>query len=232
MRNKTMLKPEDFFDLDEFAHQELFQDVEYVWDVFKRLQAYIERVIKPGIEGTILDGAYLMDDQIQIGKGTVIEPGAYIAGPTMIGEHTVVRQGAYIRGHVIIGDHCVVGHTSELKGAVLLNHSAAPHFNYVGDSMLGNHVNLGAGTVLSNLKLTKDTVQVKIEGTLYNSGLRKFGAILGDHAQTGCNSVLNPGTLIGRGSFVYPNATVSGYIPPDSIVKLRQTLEIVAKGER
>jgi bifunctional N-acetylglucosamine-1-phosphate-uridyltransferase/glucosamine-1-phosphate-acetyltransferase GlmU-like protein len=122
----------------------------------------------------------------------------------------------------------VVGHTSELKGVVLLNHSAAPHFNYVGDSILGNHVNLGAGTKLSNLKIFPGNVRVKVGDDEYDSGLRKFGAILGDSAQTGCNSVLNPGTLIGRGSLVYPNANVSGYVPPDSIVKLRQTLEIVS----
>jgi NDP-sugar pyrophosphorylase family protein len=224
-----MLKPEDFFDLSAYTHQELFRDVEYVWDVLKRLQNYIETVINPEIQGTIFDGAYLMDDQIQIGKGTVVEPGAYIAGPTIIGENTVVRNGAYIRGNVIIGDHCVVGHTSELKGSVLLNYSGAPHFNYVGDSILGNYVNLGAGTKLSNLKMTRATVQVKIEDRVYDSGLRKFGAILGDHAQTGCNSVLNPGTLAGPGSIIYPNASVSGYIPPESIVKLRQTLEIVGR---
>jgi bifunctional N-acetylglucosamine-1-phosphate-uridyltransferase/glucosamine-1-phosphate-acetyltransferase GlmU-like protein len=121
-----------------------------------------------------------------------------------------------------------VGHTSELKSAILLNHSGAPHFNYVGDSILGNRVNLGAGTKLSNLKIIKGNVKVKVEETVYDSGLRKFGAILGDDVQTGCNSVLNPGTLLGRGSMVYPNATVTGYVPPQSIVKLRQSLEIAA----
>jgi bifunctional N-acetylglucosamine-1-phosphate-uridyltransferase/glucosamine-1-phosphate-acetyltransferase GlmU-like protein len=116
-----------------------------------------------------------------------------------------------------------------LKGAILLNHSAAPHFNYVGDSILGNHVNLGAGTKLSNLKITKGSVHIKIDDKVYDTGLRKFGAILGDRVETGCNSVLNPGVLIGPGSAVYPNTTISGYIPPGSIVKLRQTLEIVKK---
>lgn len=224
-----MLKPEDFFDLRDSSFRDLFLDVECIWDVLKRLREYLESVIKPDIQGEILNGAYLIGKNIQIGKNSVVEPGAYIAGPTIIGENTVVRNGAYIRGNVIIGDHCVVGHSSELKGAILLNHSAAPHFNYVGDSILGNHVNLGAGTKLSNVRLVKDTICVKINDKIYDSGLWKFGAVLGDHVKTGCNSVLNPGTLLGPGSLVYPNATVSGYFPPGSLVKLRQTLEIVKK---
>jgi NDP-sugar pyrophosphorylase family protein len=223
-----MLKPEDFFDLSDYTHCDLFLDGEYVWDALKRLCEYIESVIKPEIQGEILDGAYLIGDNIQIGKNSIVEPGAYVAGPTIIGEHTIVRNGAYIRGNVIIGDHCVIGHTSELKGAILLNHSFAPHFNYVGDSILGNQVNLGAGAKLSNLKLTKDTVCIKIDDKVYDSGLRKFGAVLGDRVETGCNSVLNPGALIGPGTVIYPNTTVSGYVPPESIVKLRQTLEIVS----
>lgn len=227
-----MLKPENFFDLHDFSHREIFEDLEYVWDALKRLADYIQDVITPSIEGSVMNGAYLIGDQIQIGPGSIVEPGAYISGPTIIGENTVVRNGAYIRGNVLIGDECVVGHTSELKGAILLNQSGAPHFNYVGDSILGNHVNLGAGTKLSNLKILKGSVKVKIGDTVYDSKLRKFGAILGDRAETGCNSVLNPGTLIGPDSLVYPNATVSGYVPPNSIVKLRQTLEIVTRESR
>jgi NDP-sugar pyrophosphorylase family protein len=224
-----MLKPEDFFELKDFAHRDIFLDLEYVWDVLKRLSEYITSVIKPGIHGTAMGGTYLVGEKIQIGRGSVVEPGAYIAGPTIIGKNTIVRHGAYIRGNVIIGNHCIVGHTSELKGVILLNGSLTPHFNYVGDSVLGNNVNLGAGTKLSNLKITKDIVNVKIADEIYDTGLRKFGAILGDRVETGCNSVLNPGTLVGPGSLIYPNATVSGYVPPDSIVKLRQTLEVVTK---
>ncbi len=224
-----MLRQEDFFDLNDFAHRELFLDLEYVWDALKVLPEYIESVLTPDIQGTVSDGAYLIGDKIQIGKGSIVEPGAYIAGPTIIGENSVVRHDAYIRGNVIIGEHCVVGHASELKGAILLNHGVAPHFNYVGDSILGNHSNLGAGTKLSNLKIIKATVKVKVGEQIYDSGLRKFGAIIGDNVETGCNSVMNPGTLLAPGSLVYPNATVSGYIPPNSIVKLRQTFEIVER---
>ena len=148
-----MLKPEDFFDLTDFAHRDLFLNLEYVWDALKKLSEYIERTINPRIEGTVMAGAWLIGDNIQIARGAVVEPGAYIAGPTIIGECTTIRQGAYIRGNVIVGDHCVVGHTSELKGCILLNGSGAPHFNYVGDSILGNNTNLGAGTKLSNFKI-------------------------------------------------------------------------------
>ncbi len=224
-----MLHAEDFFDLEAFAHREIFEHLEYVWDALKRLPAYLESTIRPDIQGTVMAGAWLIGEDIQIGKGSVIEPGAYIAGPTIIGESTVVRSGAYIRGNVIVGDNCVVGHTSELKVAILLNKSGAPHFNYVGDSILGNSVNLGAGTKLSNVRILKGNVKVRVGNQVYDSGLRKFGAILGDHAGTGCNAILNPGTLIGCRSQVYPNATVSGYVPSDSIVKLRQTLEIVER---
>ncbi|MDY0093515.1 MAG: glucose-1-phosphate thymidylyltransferase [Candidatus Vecturithrix sp.] len=227
-----MLKPENFFAVHDFSHRAIFEDLDYVWDALKRLSDYLQEVIVPSIEGNIMNGAYLMDDQIQIGEGSVIEPGAYIAGPTIIGKNTVVRHGAYIRGNVLIGDECVVGHTSELKGAILLNHCGAPHFNYVGDSILGNYVNLGAGTKLSNVKMLKGSVKVRIGDVVYDSKLRKFGAILGDRAETGCNSVLNPGTLIGPNSLVYPNASVSGYVPPNSIVKLRQTLELAMRESR
>lgn len=224
-----MLKPENFFDLSNWAHKEIFMNLEYVWDALKYLNAYLASAIKSDIQGIVQQGAYLIGDQIRIGKGSIVEPGAYIEGPAIIGEHTVIRHGAYIRGYVLIGDHCVVGHATEMKEAILLDHCHVPHFNYVGDSILGNHVNLGAGTILSNLKITPGSVVVKLGNADYNTGLRKFGAILGDHAQTGCNVVLNPGTLIGTGSLIYPNAPVSGYIPPETVVKFRPALEFVKK---
>lgn len=224
-----MLTPEDFFDISTYAHQAVFAEREFVWDALKHLEHYLESTIEPGIHGTVHKGAYLMGDQIQIGKGTVVEPGAYIQGPAIIGDHSLIRQGAYIRGNVLIGDRCTIGHATEVKSAIFLDHSGAPHFNYVGDSILGRHVNLGAGTKLSNLKITEGSVRVKINQHVYDSGLRKFGAIMGDHSATGCNAVLNPGTLIGRGSLVYPCATVSGYVPPKSLVKLRQKIDIAAR---
>lgn len=169
----------------------------------------------------IYAGVALLDNEIQIGKGTVIEPGALIKGPTIILDNTEVRQGAYIRGNVIVGNKCVVGHTTEMKSAVMLGDSKAGHFAYIGDSILGK-VNLGAGTKLANLKIVESAVVLSIRGKRYNTGLRKFGAILGDGVETGCNTVTAPGTLLGKGVLVYPNATVRGYHPPNTVIKLKQ----------
>ncbi|MEW6608628.1 MAG: glucose-1-phosphate thymidylyltransferase [bacterium] len=224
-----MLKPEDFFDLSHFGHKAIFEDVEYVWEVLKKIETYIKQVIKPQISGTIMDGAFLIGDNIQIGEGTVVEPGAFIAEPTIIGKNTQIRQGAYVRGSVIVGDECVVGHTTEMKNAIMLNKAKAGHFAYIGDSILGNEVNLGAGTKLANFKFENlsSTVDVRCNDKIYKTGLRKFGAILGDKTETGCNSVMTPGTLLGPKSIVYPNTTVKGYYPAHSIIKLRQNLEVI-----
>jgi len=226
-----MLKPEDFFDLANFEHKAIFDNVEYVWDVLKKIKDYIKRVIKPQILGKIMDGAFLIGDDIQIGEGTIVEPGAFIKGPTIIGKNTEVRQGAYVRGSVIVGDECVVGHTTEIKNAIMLNKAKAGHFAYIGDSILGNEVNLGAGTKLANLKFENllSSINIKIEDKIYETGLRKFGGILGDVTETGCNSVVSPGTLLGPKSVVYPNTTVKGYYPANSIIKSKQNLEVIIK---
>jgi bifunctional N-acetylglucosamine-1-phosphate-uridyltransferase/glucosamine-1-phosphate-acetyltransferase GlmU-like protein len=182
--------------------------------------------------GQILDGAsiifagvFLWDDEISIGNNTVVEPGALIKGPTIIGNNTEVRQGAYIRGDVLVGNGCVVGHTTELKSCVMLGGSKAGHFAYIGDSILGT-VNLGAGTKLANLKIIESPVNLNINGKKYETGLRKFGAILADGVETGCNSVTAPGTLLGKDALLYPNATARGYYPPKTIIKLKQSQEL------
>ncbi len=168
----------------------------------------------------ILAGAVFMDREIELSPGVVVEPGALLAGPAMIGPGTEVRQGAYLRGEVLAGEGCVIGHTTEVKRAVFLDGAKAGHFAYVGDSLLGREVNLGAGTKLANLKLTRGTIKIKWAGEVYDTGLRKLGAILGDGVQTGCNSVTNPGTLVGPGSYILPNVTAGpGVIPPRSIVR-------------
>ncbi len=177
----------------------------------------------------IYAGVALMDNDIQIGKGTVVEPGALIKGPTIILDNTEVRQGAYIRGNVMVGNRCIVGHTTEMKSAVMLGESKAGHFAYIGDSILGK-VNLGAGTKLANLKIVESPVILDIEGKRYETGLRKFGAILGDGVETGCNTVTSPGTLLGMKVLVYPNTLVRGYHPSNTVIKLRQNQEPV-KGE-
>ena len=170
----------------------------------------------------IYAGATLFDSNIYIGKGTVVEPGALIKGPTIIGNNTEVRQGAYIRGNCLIGNRCVVGHTTEVKTSIMLNGAKAGHFAYIGDSILGNNANLGAGTKLANLKIIDIEMKLKVEGEVYKTGLRKLGAILGDNVETGCNSVISPGTLLGKGSLVYPCINVpGGYYPTRSIIGVR-----------
>ena len=161
----------------------------------------------------IMAGAVFLGTRIAIGKGTLVEGGATIKGPTIIGDRTEVRQGAYLRGYCLIGDRCVIGHTTEVKHSVFLDDAKAGHFAYLGDSIIGNDANLGAGTKCANLRFIPGNVQVSYEGELCSTGMRKFGAVIGDQAQTGCNSVTSPGTIIARGSFLMPNTTApSGYL--------------------
>ena len=176
-----------------------------------------------------MDGAWIIGEEIEIGEGTVVEPGAYIRGPAIIGRNTEVRQGAYIRGYAVVGDGCVVGHATEVKASVLMDGAKAGHFAYIGDSILGRDVNLGAGTKLANLKVVKGNVYVRIGDRRCDSGLRKFGAMIGDASELGCNSVTNPGTLIGPDSKVYPCVSLAGFLPAGSVARLKQELRIVGK---
>ena len=238
----TKLTPSSFFDLTDTIYADLFADLDYVWQAVDRIAAYLARIIGGRglqIEGRILEGAFLGEGDIVIGPGTVVEPGAYILGPTIIGAGCKIGQGAYIRGNAIIGEGSVVGHVTEVKNSVFLPGAHAPHFNYVGDSILGRGVNLGAGTKLSNLTVVsvkdtatgqRPTIHVTIDGESYDTGRAKLGAILGDGVQTGCNSVLNPGVLIGPRTLVYPNlALPKGFYSGDAIIKLKQTLEVVTR---
>lgn len=168
----------------------------------------------------LMAGVVLHGERFAFGQGVLVESGAFIAGPTVIDDYSEVRQGAYLRGNCLVGKRCVVGHVTEVKHTIFLDDAKAGHFAYLGDSILGNQVNLGAGTKMANLRFVKGNVRVRTpEGSL-DSGLRKFGAILGDQVQTGCNSVTNPGTVIGRRSFLLPNTTApSGYHPDNSMLR-------------
>jgi len=160
---------------------------------------------KPVIKGRVEEGAILRG-AVYIAEGATVEPTAMITGPTYIGPGSVVRHGAYIRGSVYVGRDCVVGHTTEVKGSCFFDGAKAGHFAYIGDSILCQNVNLGAGTKLANLKLAKDEVAYKNPrtGKIVKSGLKKFGAILGDNSETGCNAVLSPGTILMPGTAVFP----------------------------
>lgn len=168
----------------------------------------------------ICAGAIITDSFVQIGRGCIVEPGAMIKGPSIIGDNSEIRHGAYIRGNTIIGDNCVVGHATEVKSSIFLNGAKAGHFAYIGDSILGKDVNIGAGTKLANLRFAKGNIMIKINTENYDTGRKKLGAILGDNTQTGCNSVTNPGVVTGYGSIICPNKSVlPGYYKANSIIK-------------
>ena len=207
--------------MTQFAFPELFDGDANVWEALRKLPEFVKRQLRPGNLGTVT-GAAFIGEAVFIGKGTEIEPGAVIKGPAIIGANCQIRANAYIRENVIVGDGCVLGNACEFKNSVLFNGCQVPHFSYVGDSVLGHKAHLGAGVILSNVKSVAGNVKV---GKL-DTGLRKFGAILGDGADIGCNSVLSPGAIIGRNAILYPNVLWRGVCPADSIVKLRQQQEV------
>ena len=216
--------PTAFFDLTGFAHRDLFTDDEPVWTALgRRLAAYLEAWTDWGIACDLPAGVHLLGERIFMAPGCTVEPGAVIIGPAIIGSDVSIRTGAYVRQNVILGDGSLVGAHSEVKGSVLLPGAKAPHQAYVGDSILGRDVNLGAGTICSNVKNIGREVSFRAGGEVVRTGLRKFGAVLGDGVKTGCNTVLNPGVLMGPGSVTYPNASLrGGYYPAGTLVKVRQ----------
>lgn len=233
VEDAALLAPQAYFRLDGWEHAALFDGLTRVWEALGRLEGYLRSLLNGvRIEGTVMEGAWVEGD-VFVGPGAVIESGAMVKGPTWIGPGAVIRHGAYVRGVCLIGARSVVGHASEVKGSVFLDGAQAPHFNYVGDSLLGRGVNLGAGTKLSNLKNDGSPVVVKSpDGREWPTGRRKLGVVAGDGVQTGCNCVTSPGTLIGPGTLVYPNVVLRGIIPAGSIVKLRQQLEVVPQHPR
>lgn len=223
-----MFAPKDLFDLAQTEHAALFSGCEYAWEALKRLEAYIAEVLRPGLHNRCLGRAYI-GEQVYIGPGTVVEDGVMIKGPAMIGSNCQIRHNAYLREMVIVGNDCVVGNSCELKSCLLFNRAQVPHFSYVGDSILGFKAHLGAGVKISNFKLMRGNVTIEYQGTRYDTGLRKFGALVGDETDVGCNAVLNPGSILGRGSIIYSNTSWRGVLLPAHIGKLRQTTEITPR---
>ncbi len=212
------LSSHHFFSLEKFLHKELFDPTAPVWNALHQLSPFLERASLGKIEVKIPATVYLVNPaQISIARGCVIEPGAYIQGPVILGPRTVVRHGAYIRGFVITGEDCVIGHATEVKHSIFLDRAKAPHFNYVGDSILGNEVNLGAGVNLANFRFDEAPITFFYRGQKVVTNLKKFGAVIGDGAQLGCNAVTNPGTIIGPKAFCYPCTNIRGVIPPQTI---------------
>ena len=224
-----MFAPDQFLDLSRTEHKIIFENVEDVWQALPKIAAYLQFRLKPGIHGKLL-GRPFVGNAVFVGKGSVIEQGAMIKGPAWIGEDCQIRNGCYIRENVIIGNGVVAGNSCEFKNCLVFDEANVPHFNYVGDSILGYGAHLGAGAILSNVKLDHTPVSVvRPDGNLVATGLRKFGAIVGDHAELGCNSVLSPGSIIGRRSIVYPGMQWRGVLGENQIAKVRQQIEIVTR---
>ena len=218
-----------------------FEGCDYVWEAVGQIAAHVARLTggEQRIAGEVMMGAFVGEEPVLIEAGARIEPGAYVHGPAYIGAGAVVRHGALVRENVIMLPGSVLGHAGEAKNTLFLPGAHAPHFNYVGDSILGHGVNLGAGTKLSNLGILSEkdaatgkrpTIKLIVDGVTYDTGLAKLGSILGDEVQTGCNAVLNPGCLVGRGTLIYANLSLrKGYHAADSIVKLRQNVRRIER---
>ncbi len=246
----------DLFDLTQTEHAALFDGCTHAWEALKKIEPYLAATVAKQNPAPRFPGATI-GDRVILGAGTVVEPGALIKGPAIIGKNCQIRHNAYLRENVIIGDGCVVGNSSELKNALLFNGAQVPHYNYVGDSILGHKAHLGAGVICSNLKSLPGNVAITVPSpksevqspksenptagaarlaplalglwSILDTGLRKFGALIGDGAEVGCNSVLNPGSIVGRGAIIYPGVNWRGVLPANSIAKNKAEIEVVAK---
>lgn len=217
MNNETVKQVtiKELYDLTETAAKPLLESVTYPWEALQKIKDFIIEL------GNSLDPEEYekRGENIWIHKSATVFDSAYIAGPCIIGKDTEVRQCAFIRGSALVGDNCVVGNSTELKNVIIFNNVQVPHYNYVGDSILGFHSHMGAGSITSNVKSDKTLVHVKGADFDIATGMKKFGAMLGDYVEVGCNSVLNPGTVIGSHSNIYPLSRVRGYVPSNSIYK-------------
>ena len=207
------VKTSELFSCKNEYLKEIFENSEYPWEILPKIKEYINDILKNG-----LTGYKLIADGVLVGENVKIYPTATIEAPAIIGEGTEVRPGAFLRGNVITGKNCVIGNSSELKNCVLCDSVQVPHYNYVGDSVLGYKAHMGAGSVCSNLKSDGKAVVIHADKD-YETGMRKIGAILADGADVGCGCVLNPGTVIGKNTSVYPLNSLRGVFPADCIIK-------------
>jgi len=208
------LKNTELFNLDETIASPLFDNYQYCYEIIPNIKDYILALIP-----TLNPEEFTINGDIAIAKDADVSSLSVINGPTIIDHQAVIRPFAYIRGSVIVGKNCTIGNSSELKNSILFNRSAVPHFNYVGDSILGYKSHIGAGVKISNLKSDSSNVTIKIDSITVETNNKKVGAFLGDHVEVGCNTVLNPGTVIGKNSAIYPLSNVRGYVPEKHIYK-------------
>ncbi|HHU70922.1 MAG TPA: UDP-N-acetylglucosamine pyrophosphorylase [Clostridiales bacterium] len=221
MTEQLMIK--SLLDMDQTIAAEVFEGCTYPWEVLSKIKDEILR-----IGNSLSEDEYMkVGEDVWIAKSAKVSSTASITGPAIIGKEAEIRHCAFIRGNAIVGEGAVVGNSTELKNVILFNKVQVPHYNYVGDSILGYKAHMGAGAITSNVKSDKTLVTVKAGKEKLETGLKKFGAILGDNVEVGCNSVLNPGTVVGRNSNIYPLSMVRGYVKEGSIYK--KAGEIIAK---
>ncbi|CAN5534948.1 glucose-1-phosphate thymidylyltransferase [soil metagenome] len=223
-----MFSPDEFLTLEHTAHPKLFENQKFVWDSLKQISSYLQFRLKPAVLGELV-GKPFISNSVFVGEGTIIEQGAMLKGPAWIGSNCHIRSGCYVRENVIVGDGVVMGNSCEFKNCILFDEAQVPHFNYVGDSVLGHKAHLGAGVILSNVKLDHREIHVAANDGNIATGLTKFGAIVGDRTEVGCNAVINPGSLLGRDSIVYPGTNFRGVLPASSIVKVRQSVQVLTR---
>ncbi|MDR1627149.1 MAG: UDP-N-acetylglucosamine pyrophosphorylase [Oscillospiraceae bacterium] len=209
------LLSQNLFDLSKTIAEPLINKYDYPWEVLTEIKNYILEIGK-----TLSSSEYeKKGENIWISKNAHIALSSYISGPAIIQEGVEIRHCAYIRGNVIVGKHSVVGNSTEIKNSILFEETQAPHYNYVGDSILGYKSHLGAGSIMSNIKSDKTNIDIKSGKEKIKTNLRKIGAMIGDHSEIGCNAVMNPGTILGKNCCIYPLTMVRGYIEPNHIVK-------------
>jgi NDP-sugar pyrophosphorylase family protein len=226
-----MFAPAQFFSLDHTAHPKLFENQNYVWDALKQIASYLQFRLKPAILGDLV-GKPFISNHVFIGRGTIVEQGAVLKGPAWIGENCHIRSGCYVRENVIVGNRVVIGNSCEFKNSIIFDEAQVPHFNYVGDSILGYKAHLGAGVILSNVKLDHTEINVAAPQGNIATGLTKFGAIIGDRTEIGCNAVINPGSVIGIDCIIYPGVYFRCVLAENRVVKLRQELQILERRSR
>lgn len=217
------LKNKNLFNFDETIAKDIFDGIDYPWEILPLIKDFI-LVLGASLSPEEYDQP---EENVWIAKSAKVYPTATILPPTIIGPKTEVRPGAFIRGNAIVGENCVVGNSTELKNVILFNNVQVPHYNYVGDSILGFKSHMGAGSITSNVKSDKTKVTIRYEGDVIETGLKKMGAILGNFVEVGCGTVMNPGTIIGSNTNIYPLSMTRGYIPKGSIYKKRG--EVVQK---
>ena len=208
-------KVKNMYDLNETIAAELLEGIEYPWEALKGISNFIKQM-EPSLNPDIYEKK---GEDIWVAKSAKVAPTAFLNGPLIIDEEAEIRHCAFIRGSAIVGKGCVVGNSTELKNVILFNSVQVPHYNYVGDSILGYKSHMGAGSITSNVKADKTLVVVKGNEGQIETGLKKFGAMLGDYVEVGCNSVLNPGSVIGKHTNIYPLSSVRGVVASDSIYK-------------